>query len=537
MAYQGLQLALYKGTAPNKDNGLHIIAQKIRAYAQSLIPNIYKTISADKFTYNDNLIILAANEVTEKDLDEVTYAVVYTRKDGETLDDTYANMRCLFVTSSFFQSGKAYLKCKVDLWGTHICNSFIHDLHINRCNRNIANGIYDTIKNGKGHTELFTLNPKTMQLDDVSCVFALQYNEVQNIVFDEATTRTGLFTFTLRELYDHVHVNHPEWDNLDIVEKAIDMLGGLYALLNSDSGGIFNNDARVLRMWIVPTAAITRGTFYVYPQTKCMVVGRNGGTLPYSWSVNPTHYVETIDMKSKMDYPATDWKYYLPQYHIEFGTPYRGMPISRFTQDTTISIHYVFENANLRVYVEDGLRQQDITEGFEIAMTSNGTTETSLETMTKSIVNITSLIAASTKGFAAGGVGGAAAGAGLAGVNMLKSISPSKPINSMTTGDGYLTFSNGSPNEVKYPYCLMFTESNGDELDHAMIYGAEFDLNIYDIYGFNLASYAYLGRGANVPYGGTFIAVDDFFIDNVPSDAEAYMRAELARGVWLKVLS
>ena len=209
MAYQGLQLALYKGTAPNKDNGLHIIATKISAYAQSLFSNFYKNISADKFTYNDNLIILAANEVTEKELDEVTYAVVYTRKDGETLEDTYANMRCLFVTSSFFQSGKAYLKCKVDLWGTHICNGFIHDLHINRCNRNIANGIYDTIKNGKGHTELIRLNPKTMQLADVSCVFALEYNEVQNEAFGRVTTKTGLFYFTLQDLYDHVHTGHP----------------------------------------------------------------------------------------------------------------------------------------------------------------------------------------------------------------------------------------------------------------------------------------------------------------------------------------
>ena len=535
MAYQGLQLVLYKGTAPNKDNGLHIIAKKILAYAQSLTPNIYKTINADKFTYNDNLIILAANEVTEKDLDEVTYAVVYTRKDGETLDDTYANMRCLFVTSSFFQSGKAYLKCKVDLWGTHICNGFIHDLHINRCNRNIANGIYDTIKNGKGHTELIRLNPKTMQLADVSCVFALEFNEVQNEAFGRVITKTGLFYFTLQDLYDHVHTSHPEHDTDEIIEKTIDMVGGVYALVAGAWGQ--ETKAQVLKMWLVPTAAITAGTYAYFPKTACRVTGANGGTLPWCVLVKPSHYVEQIDMKAKLDYPATDWKFYLPQYHIEFGTPYRGMPISRFTQETNITIHYVFDNADVRVYVEDGLRQHDISEGFEISMTTNNSSQTSLEILSKTMSNFTSLVAASTKGFAAGGVGGAIAGAGLTGLGILKANSPTKPINSITTGDGALTFSKGSANEVNYPYCLMVTESNGDELDHAMIYGAEFDLNIYDIYGFNLTSYAYLGRGANVPYGGTFIAVDDFFIDNVPSDAEAYIRAELARGVWLKVLS
>ena len=312
------------------------------------------------------------------------------------------------------------------------------------------------------------------------------------------------------------------------------MLGGVYALLAGAWGQ--TTEARVIRMWLVPTAAITAGSFAYKAMTACRVTDGNVSNLPWSSIVNPSHYVEEVDMKAKLDYPS-DWNFYLPQYHIEFGTPYRGMPISRFTQDTTIAIHYVFDNADVRVYVEDGLRQHDISEGFEVSMTTNNSSQTSLEILSKTMSNFTSLVAASTKGFAAGGVGGALAGAGMTGLGILKANSPTKPINSITTGDGALTFSKGSATEVNYPYCLMLTESNGDELDHAMIYGAEFDLNIYDIYGFNLTSYAYLGRGANVPYGGTFIAVDDFFIDNVPSDAETYIRAELARGVWLKVLS
>ena len=533
MAYQGLQLFLYKGTAPNKDNGLHLITTSYLKYAQSLVSSIYKNFSADKFTYNDNVIVVAATDITEKDLDEVTYAVVYTRKDGGTLEDTYANMRCFHVTSSKFQSGNAILNCKVDLWGSYICNAFVHDLHINRCNRNIANGIYDTIKNGQGHTDLIRLNPKTMQLADVSCVFALEYNEVEKQAFGITTTKTALFYLTLQDMYDHVHASYPTHDSVEIIEKTIDMLGGVYALLAGAWGQ--TTSARVIKMWLIPTAAITAGSFAYKPMTACRVTDGNVSNLPWCLIVSTSHYIETIDMKAKLDYP-NDWKSYLPQYHIEFGTPYRGMPISRFTDDTTISIHYVFENANVRVYVEDGLRQLDITEGFEVSMTTNNSTQSSLEVLSKTMVNFTSLISASTKGFAAGGVGGAVAGAGLAGLGILNSNSPSKPVNSITTGDGTLTFSKGSANEVNYPYCLMITESNGDEKDHAQIYGAQFDLNIYDIYNFNLTSYAYLGSGVNVPYNGTFIAVDDFFIDNVPSEAESYIRSEFARGIWVRVL-
>lgn len=533
MAYQGLQLCLYKGTAPNKDNGLHLITTSYLKYAQSLVSSIYKNFYADKFTYNDNVIVVAATDITEKDLDEVTYAVVYTRKDGGTLEDTYANMRCFHVTSSKFQSGNAILNCKVDLWGSSICNAFIHDLHVNRCNRNIANGIYDTIKNGKGRTDLIRLNPKTMQLNEVSCVLAVEYNEVEKQVFGIKTTKTGLFHFTLQDLYNVVHNAYPSHDSDEIIEKTIDMAGGVYAILAGAWGQ--DSDARVIKMWLVPTAAITSGTYAYYFRTACRVTDGNIGGLPWAVIVKPSHYIETIDMKAKLDIPS-DWTYYLPSFHIEFGTPYRGMPISRFTNNTNISIHYVFENASVRVYVEDGLRQQDITEGFEVSMTTNNASQTSLELLSKTMSNFTSLIAASTKGFAFGGVGGALAGAGMIGLDIMKSNSPSKPISSITTGDGTLTFDKGSASEVNYPYCLMVTESNGDEKDHAQIYGAQFDLNIYDILNFNITSYAYLGSGVNVPYGGTFIAVDDFFIDNVPSEAESYIRSEFARGIWIKTL-
>ena len=539
MAYTDLELELYQGTPPNRGNGLHIYAPLYTGFKNALTDvnacnmTLFKSYTADKYTFNNNIFIFSASDTEEIGFKKVTYIVEFTRKTGLI---TYANRRCFFVDNVKFQSGNVILYCSLDYWGTYINDAVFYNMHVTRCNRKIANGIYDEVKTGKGNKTIYNLLPTSLSLTECSVVFLMDYNESQNDFTGEAITRTSLFGCDLKYIFDKIHDLDATKDSVDIVDKVIDVIGGIHAL----SAGAYGTDvkAQVLKMWLVPTSAITRISASFNPRTKCLMTNGQDFYLGYISTILPSVYSEEIDIKQCLNDLPTAWEInFMPKYHIEIGTPYNGMPLTRFTDDTKVYFKYIFGNSSLRVVVVQGTKEKEITEGYEVSMTTNALSKTSLENISKVIGETTKAIMNVAMGFARGGVGGGLVSAGLEGISYIKSLSQNINHNSVDAGNGALTFYKGDASAVNSPYCLMLTESNEDEKEKARLYGANFDFMIEALSTANLESKTLLGSYNGITPNGTFIAVDDFQAHGLPDDAERYIRAEFERGIYFKLIT
>lgn len=539
MAYTDLELELYQGTPPNRGNGLHIYAPLYTGFKNALTDvnacnmTLFKSYTADKYTFNNNIFIFKTTDTEEIGFKKVTYIVEFTRKTGLI---TYANRRCFFVDNVKFQSGNVILYCSLDYWGTYINDAVFYNMHVTRCNRKIANGIYDEVKTGKGNKTIYNLTPTSLSLTECSVVFLMDYNESENNFTNEAITATGLFTCDLKTIFDEVHNADATKDGVDIVDKTTDVIGGIFGLIAGAYGQTVK--AQVLKMWLVPTEAIINKTTSFIPLSKSLMSNAQQMAIHGVYRLLPSAFTKEIDIKQCLSTLPSTWESdYMPKYHIDVGTPYNGMPLIRFTDDSKVYFKYIVGNSSLRVVVVQGTKEQEITEGYEVSMTTNASSQTSLQTLSRVMGEMVKGAMGVGVNLATGNVGGAFASAGLEGVSFLKSISPNITHNPINGGNGALTFYKGDASAVNSPYCLMLTESNEDEKEKARLYGANFEFVIDQLANFNLENYAYLGSYSGITPNGTFIAVDDFQAYGLPDDAERYIRAEFERGIYFKFIT
>lgn len=541
MAYSQIDIVLYKGTAPNKQNALHIFEDDIYDFRTKITDPAYypdglteyKNVAAGNFRYNKDYLIFKCEDTTEEDLNEITYAVEYTRKTG-TGSGSYANMRCFFVESAYFQSGNAYLKIRLDEWGTYIRKATLSRCHIARCNRDLGNGIYDNVRNLTDMRDIEHIKPFTLSLTDCSVVFLMEYNVTQSLFGNNNITKTSLFGLSLQEVYDAVHAAEPNYDGMDIVLKTIDVIGGIHSV-----GGLIGTagiqlSAHVLKMWLLPTDAFGyTNTGLAQIVTKCLCTNHTDHAINNVYIVSPGRRIKGIDISSNLISSVT-WPRLLPQYHIEVGAGYRGVPINRYVDRSRVYYHYMASNDGIKVIVQQGMQQEDITDSFETAITTNNATETSLMTSAKSLAAIGAGIAAVAKGYAKGGVVGAAAGAAITGVGLVSSMKDGQPLHGLGSGDGATTFYRSSSTEVNGPYSLLVTPSSADENEHARLMGVQYDLYNDDFA--TIQTQSYVGNYSGTTPAGTFIQIDDLHISGIPAEAENYVRNELARGIWYKVI-
>lgn len=539
MAYTDLELELYQGTPPNRGNGLHIYAPLYTGFKNALTDvnacnmTLFKSYTADKYTFNNNIFIFKATDTEEIGFKKVTYIVEFTRKTGLI---TYANRRCFFVDNVKFQSGNVILYCSLDFWGTYINDAVFYNMHVTRCNRKIANGIYDEVKTGKGNKTIYNLLPTSLSLTECSVVFLMDYNESENNFTNETITATGLFTCDLKTIFDAVHNADATKDGVDIVDKTTDVIGGIFGLIAGAYGQTVK--AQVLKMWLVPTEAIINKTTSFIPLSKSLMSNAQQMAIHGVYRLLPSAFTKEIDIKQCLSTLPTTWETdYMPKYHIDVGTPYNGMPLIRFTDDSKVYFKYIVGNSSLRIVVVQGTKEQEITEGYEVSMTTNASSQTSLQALSRIMGEMVKGAMGVGVNLATGNVGGAFASAGLEGVSFLKSISPHITHNPVNGGNGALTFYKGDPSAVNSPYCLMLTESNEDEKEKARLYGANFDFVIEALNTSYLESKDLLGSYSGTTPNGTFIAVDDFQAYGLPDDAERYIRAEFERGIYFKFIT
>ena len=490
-------------------------------------------MTLDNYRVNENLIKLKESaSVTPATMAHITYVIDH--------DEEAGYFRAYHVVNCQMQSGYVVFEVKPDLWANGFFGGgILHNLHVARCNRDIANGVYDTIGKTKGATYPVHLQPYNLSLAQCSAVFLLEYNVSQNLFGDSQITKTSLMYMTFKDIYDTLHnyaaqnFRGDDYDNIDIATKVIDLLGGIHSVAGTIGTAGAPLNAHVLKVWFIPTEAIKRGSLGLQQVlSKSLLTG--GNDLPFNdlvYEVAQAHYIKTLNYKNALQDPA-QWAEFMPDYHLEIGTLYRAMPISRFTRDTTAYFHYVFTNSNVNVYVEEGLQQEDITESFEVTITLNNATETSLMSAAKTLTKLAGGIASVAKGYTKGGYVGAAAGAAIYGVCLMASMKDAQPLQAIGSGDGALTFSQNSATSVNSPYYLMLTPSNEDEKEHAYFKGVSYDVfaGLDDI-----DAAAQLGQ-ASTPRTGFFVMADAMHVEGMQNVNADIVRQELSRGIWVKML-
>lgn len=524
------KLNLYVGVQPNKDKLPHIYAKSIRGYLDYLGAHFdFVLIDFPNYRINKGRVLLKiGNNMTLQASQAITYII--------DVDEAANYMRCYFVTRVYDESGFIVFDVELDKWATYIRNAQFGSVHVSRCNRDLGNGIYDTIAKTKGATYALQLKPHDLTLSQCSVVFVLAYNVSQNLYGGDQITKTSLFALSLQRIYDLVHEANNAYDNLDIILKTIDVIGGIHSVGGNIGTAGAQLSAHVLKMWLVPSDTFQSSTLGVSQiVTKCMMTDGKDAAINNVAMVGGVHFIVEKDMRALLDDPVTQWAEFLPDYHIEVGTLYRGMPITRFTKETRVYFHFVYTNIGVNVYVEQGLQQEDITESFEVTITTNNATETSLMTATKSLGKLAGGVAAVAKGYAKGGYAGAAAGAALYGVGLMGTMKDPQPLQAIGTGDGALTFSQNRADKVNNPYYLMLTHSNENEKEHAYYYGVQ-----YDAYNNDFEAMEALPQ-LGVPHEGMandgfYIVADEVQVQGMPKEAADFVKEELGRGIWVHVV-
>ena len=530
-------LTCYSYIRPNIEEGTHYHFKGnagLSAYYTALSPFSPFNVTLDNYRVNENLIKLKESaSVTPATMAHITYVIDH--------DEEAHYFRAYHVENCYMQSGYVVFEVKPDLWANGFFGGgILYNLHVVRCNRDIANGVYDPIGKTKGATYPIHPQPYSLTLAQCSAVFLLEYNVSQNLFGGNQITKTSLMYMTFKDIYDTLHnyVNqnfHGDvYDDIDIVTKVIDLLGGIHSVAGTIGTAGAQLAAHVLKVWFIPTEAIQRGSLGLN-QVLSKSLLTEGNELPFNdvvYEVQQMHYIKALNYKNTLQDPAAQWAEFMPDYHIEVGTLYRSMPISRFTRDTTAYFHYVFTNSNVNVYVEEGLQQEDITESFEVTITLNNATETSLMSAAKTLTKLAGGIASVAKGYAKGGYVGAAAGAAIYGVGLMASMKDAQPLQAIGTGDGALTFSQNSPTSVNSPYYLMLTPSNEDEKEHAYFKGVSYDV----FAGLNdIDAAAQLGQTLT-PRTGFYIMADAMRVEGMQGANADFVRQELNRGIWVKML-
>lgn len=519
------KLYIYTGVTPNQDNGRHFMFTDVSLYMAELQPHLLTSISLNNYRINSNVAKLGLfSLLTEENYDTVTYLIDY--------DDVTNYFRCYTVLRATLDSNVNYT-LEVDLWATFIKDCDFSKVHVTRCNRQLSEyGIYDEPQSTERamQTEIATpvnkswlvsdYNDALAKLDSVYIVFLLQYN-VKQAIFgtSDAVTDTKLFAMPLSEL-SQIYESFPDYNVIDIATAYI---GCIYGVLGQNNAVI---DAQVLQAWILPLPLIYVTGNYVTCKSKTKFTD---GTFN-AYYLRPEYNLTYLDFTVL---PTN------PNYVYYFGTVNNGLKLKKYTRNTdrlTCRVQCFTGATTLRVLAMQGEEQKDITEAFEITLTSTASVTTSIRQFAKTFNEALSLVQGITKQVQKGDIAGGA----LTGVGGFVSMLDTKPNLNKAIGNGDALTSyyiNNPPvASVRNPFVVTKYLSVNDGDKHANMFGATFDYfaNSGDaLTVFNFAHKTMLGSGS---IEDTYI-VASCDIDGVPLEAHNEIGRKLTAGIYYKLLT
>lgn len=375
---------LYKEFTPNTANAVHYLFEDAYDYINKIKPHIVVSYDIENYRINRNVLMIKFdNHINAKNYDDITYIC-------DNFDE-HGYQRFYFVDNCYQQSGYAFYNLSIDYWASYIYRARIDNIHVKRCNRNIATGVYrDDFITKTNSNEWLAIDGTTSGSDNkrfdinkCSIVFCMSYNIVSTNTGSIDTTQ--LFAINLKDLkenycyYTDSGLPRNENDRLkfsqttNAVDYAIAVVGGIYGV--SAWGPIKDtNDAKVTQAWIVDNnLLLTTDNLVEGIKTRNLYDGRTlSNTLVKA--VIPSNLSRYFSLNLDKTY-----NYYI-------GTQGKGLKIKKLSDSTTqVQYNVIVSQSDLKVIVKQGDNQMDITDAFAVQLTLNAGEITGLRAMVSTI--------------------------------------------------------------------------------------------------------------------------------------------------------
>lgn len=474
---------LYKNKLPNYAENTHVFFNDVNDFV-TYLGDAFLQFSEDRYTMNGNIAEVQLPAVA--DLDDVTY--IAWNNSGA--------WRFFFVRSSVYQSGYAIFTLDVDLWATHIARATLSNIRVTRCNRNIGVGIYDPIPATNGYE--FVRLGESIGVGDLAIVYVVAFaTGVSSILVNNAGTSIGVFV-------QEMNADEDLPEGKDLFDWWIELVSGIFAA----QATIGDLDANVLKAYIVPKSMLLLKT-YVTPIFKVKTPSFSG-TLTPSYEAAPFIFPKRFNVNFE-----PNRKYFA-------GTKHAGLELIRMTQSTEVVYNFIVKQDGLQVIVQQGDRMLDITDAFQVGLTSNDGNFTATERVARTL-QVIGGIASGAFQIAQGGAG-YITGA-LTASNALMNAVDQGNARYAQGGDGVSTF-RGATGNVNSPFYIQTNRSIDDEAANVRLYGATFNKQVEDID--EIFDAVLLGTGT---LSDTYFAAE-VRVDGVPTDARDVISAAIRGGIY-----
>ena len=483
---------LYANKLPNYVINTHVLFSDFAAYNAWLGAPIMQ-FDEDRATINGNIAEIAIP--AGGSWEEITYL---SWNNGGT-------WRYYFVRSSVWQSGYAILSLELDYWATYIPFANISNIVVKRCNRAIGRGVYDDIAVTFGGSPL-RLDDTEMTEDQINVVFVVAMATGKStILSNEAATALGIYRLNVGD----IPTPDPVPAGFSKLLYALDRISGITSVSIFDGGTVIQVDANVLKAYIVPSS---------------MTLSSNNFTPTFNYvgrytrgDFKPTAEIAEGQVSRHLTIDIN------PNYKYYVGTRYNGLEITRETGTTGISYRFIYGQDSLKVRIEQGDKMLDITNAFEVGLTSNDGNYTTMQKIAGLLQSISGVTSGAFQ-IASGGVG-YVSGALTIG-NALLALSKEGNAHYSPGGDGLSNFlPNISSNAP--PYYATIYSSTIDEKAHARLYGATFSKQISSID--SVFTFELLGAG---DLNDTFLSAD-CRIDGIPLTARDVIAEAFSNGIYV----
>ena len=482
-------LYIYTGTAPNTQHSTFYFGTYAN-FVNMLLPQRQMTVTPDKYTITTGVIRVAGGAMN------ASYII-----DNDT-------KRCYFVDNALDKGSFMEYNVSVDNWGSFINSMEFENVVVKRSNKKVGNnGVFAPIKNVQTvptETEItLRSDAQPFQLGDICAVFRVneELRSTAATFLGQHSTRTYLCATTLGGVY-----------NLTNIATKI---AGIY---NRIIAGASDVPVAVDKAWLVPAALVSMSSNQ-YSFTSRNSQGTDESFSCYlcnNWIIKGFNYTTDID---------PDYEYYI-------GTPYTRMQLPRITGTVTYDVQSLGSNDGIYIYMTCGNNRLDLSDCFDLGMTTNNGAKNAMDSIAHNINNIGQIVTGIGSIAGAGVTGGASlVGAGqiFNGINgYLKANVGSYSQGSNVLGLYIPTSAQRSANS---PLRLIKYQSLNDEQEIAMRLGAEFNTYV-TLFG-NIPNSAWLCSGT---WNTDIYLQADVDVTNVPTYAGRYIQSILAQGTRVKWL-
>lgn len=524
------ELRLYS-RAFNRDEKIHYIFDTHARYLDEINSYLLFTIPFNSYQINNGRIFVSPKyvnvagvetETTLDDLSRVCYVadVEYDDESNITRAVYYFVRRC------FDQSGNMFLDVERDLWASSLLKGVFGNCHLVKCDRilNVDMFMIPNVDNTTYKPTIIEMGSK-ISYSDASVVFVLE--TALPSVLQGSVSKTFVMAISLKAIYDYVHATYPDYDNVNLVDKACDIVGGIHAVF---AGGI-DTDAYVSKAWIVPNESLPTSSISINGIKTRGIYTHNNEMVLTADVIPAGRFIKEIEPLAEYE-TKTGNKMYIAAY-AEVGTKYSSMPFQKgyasTSPDKYVFYEYIFDGTGVNVIVEQGTKHKDITTSFELSLNTNGASANSLMAQSKFIGKISNSMLSLVGNIAMGNVLGAVGSVVTSGTSILQDTANNSVNKAPANGDGALTFRYNAT-EINSPYALRVYGNKGSQYDEITYKGVPYDF--YSSFAFFMtAEEDNFVNDEPLSKGFAAIMFDYMEIDGLNMEEEKFFKDEFARGI------